>query len=60
MMRKTDGDGFQYSRILKKNIVHLSRKLDLEISEEIGPLIDRLLNLGLLRDHEIIQFKELD
>ncbi|MFC7441432.1 hypothetical protein [Laceyella putida] len=49
-----------YNSILKKNIVRLSRKLDLEISEDIGPLIDKLLSLGLLKDHEIRQLKELN
>lgn len=55
---RTNSDVF-HSRILKKNIVHLSRKLNIEISEEIDPLIDKLLNIGLLREHEII-LKELN
>lgn len=54
MMRNTD------SRSLKKNIIRLSRKLNLEISEDISPLIDHLLKLGLLESHEIVQFKNLE
>lgn len=48
-----------HSRIIKRNIVQLNRRLDIEISEEIDPLIEELLNIGLLREHEIIQLKGL-
>jgi hypothetical protein len=53
MIRKTDRDIAHYSQNLKKNMILLSQKLDLEISEDIGPLIDNLLKQGLLENHEI-------
>jgi hypothetical protein len=50
MFRKTDRDIALYSQYLKKQMILLCQILDLDISEDIGPLIEHLLKQGLLEN----------
>lgn len=59
MIGKTHSEIGKCSQDLKKNMIILSKKLDLEIGEDIGPLIDHLLKQGLVKNQEMNQFKKL-
>ncbi|MBH8587094.1 hypothetical protein [Thermoactinomyces sp. CICC 10520] len=48
----------RYNQNLKKNIIILSRKLNIEISEDIGPLIDKLLKQGFIEKQDLMNLNK--